>query len=418
MSLSISCFYQGPNFFPKLHNYQTGRPVSLPTMQEAPVIVVGAGASGLAASACLTRHSIPYILLEREDCYAALWQKYTYDRLHLHLRKQVCQLPHMPFPPSYPHYVPRKQFIQYLDDYVNHFHIRPCYQRAVELAQYDEAHNLWRIQARNRNSGEVEHYAGRFLVVASGETAEPRVPETEGLDTFKGKVLHSTGYKNGEQFKDERVLVVGSGNSGMEIALDLANYGARPSIIARSPVHFMNRDMMHYASLLLRYMSRSTVENLLVMWSRIMYGDLTKYGLPWPREGPFTMKLKYGKFPIIDVGTVQKIRSGEIQVLQAEIERIRGKEVVLKDGKSLPFDSIVFCTGFKGSTHKWLKGDDYLLKEDGLAKQAYPNHWKGRNGLYCVGLSQMGFRGAGLDAQKIADDIASLLQSHSHKTST
>lgn len=205
-------------------------------MREAAAIVVGAGTSGLAASACLTRHSIPYILLEREDCYASLWQKYAYDRVHLHLRKEVCQLPHLPFPPSYPHYVPKKEFILYLNDYVNHFHIHPFYHRAVELAQYDEAHNQWRVKVRNQNSGEVEDYAGRFLVVASGETAEPRVPEIEGLDTFKGKVLHSTGYKNGKEFQDERVLVVGSGNSGMEIALDLANYGARPSIIVRSPV--------------------------------------------------------------------------------------------------------------------------------------------------------------------------------------
>ncbi|KAI9080230.1 hypothetical protein K1719_037624 [Acacia pycnantha] len=380
-------------------------------MQEAAVIVVGAGTSGLAATACLKRRSIPHILLEREDCYASLWQKYSYDRVHLHLRKQFCELPHMPFPPSYPHYVPKKQFIQYLDDYVNHFHIRPSYHRAVELAHYDDTHHLWRVKARNRNSGEVEDYAGRCLVVASGETAEPRVPEIEGLDSFKGKILHSTGYKNGKEFQDERVLVVGSGNSGMEIALDLVNYGARPSIIVRSPVHILTRDMMHYASVLLKYLPPSTVENLLMISSRVVFGDLTKYGLPWPSEGPFTMKLKYGKFPIIDLGTIQKIKSGDIKVLGAEIERIRGKEVVFKDGKSLAFESIVFCTGFKRSTHKWLEGGNDLLNEEGLANSKFPKHWKGKNGLYCVGLAQRGFFGAGRDAENIADDIASLIQS-------
>ncbi|KAK4273163.1 hypothetical protein QN277_021617 [Acacia crassicarpa] len=383
-------------------------------MQEADVIVVGAGTSGLAASACLSRRSIPYILLEREDCHASLWQKYSYDRLHLHLRKEFCQLPHFPFPPSYPQYVPKKQFIQYLNDSVDHFHIRPFFHRAVELAQYDDAHHLWRVKARNRNSGEVEDYAGRFLVVASGETAEPRVPEIEGLDSFKGKILHSTGYKNGEEFQDESVLVVGSGNSGMEIALDLVNYGARPSIIVRSPVHILPRDVMHYASVLVKYLPPSTVEKLVMTSSRIVFGDLTKYGLPWPSEGPFTMKRKYGKFPIIDVGAIQKIKSGDIQVLGAEIERIRGNEVVFKDGKSLGFDSIVFCTGFKRSTHKWLKGGEDLLDEHGMATSKFPNHWKGKNGLYCVGLAQWGFRGANGDAEKIADDVASLLQSQSN----
>lgn len=93
-------------------------------------------------------------------------------------------------------------------------------------------------------SGEVQEYDGRFLVVASGETAEPRLPEVQGLEgfNFKGKVIHSTAYKNGKEFSGEHVLVVGSGNSGMEIALDLANHAAKPSIIVRSPVC-----MIHYS---------------------------------------------------------------------------------------------------------------------------------------------------------------------------
>ncbi|TKY61835.1 indole-3-pyruvate monooxygenase YUCCA10 [Spatholobus suberectus] len=378
------------------------------TMQEARVIIIGAGTSGIATAACLTKQSIPYILLEREDCFASLWQKYTYDRLHLHLRKQVCELPHFPFPKSYPHYVPRKQFIEYLGNYLKHFDINPLYQRAVELAEYD-GKGIWKVKAENRSSGRVEEYAGRFLVVASGETAEPRVPQVEGLESFNGKVIHSTGYKNGKGFKGEHVLVVGSGNSGMEIALDLANFGAKPSIIVRSPVHFMSRDMMYYASLMLKYLSLSTVEKLVVLVSRIVYGDLSEYGIPFPSEGPFTMKLKYGKFPIIDLGTVKKIKSGEIQVLPAEIESIRGNEVLFRDGKSHPFDTIIFCTGFKRSTQKWLTGGDDLLNEDGFPKPSYPNHWKGPNGLYCVGLARRGFFGANLDAQNVANDIASLI---------
>nr|KYP71624.1 hypothetical protein KK1_010891 [Cajanus cajan] len=141
-------------------------------------------------------------------------------------------------------------------------------------------------------------------------------------------------------------------------------------------VHFLSRDMMYYASLMLKYLSLSTVEKLLVFVSRIVYGDLSDYGIPFPTEGPFTMKMKYGKFPIIDLGTVKKIKSGEIQVLPAEIE----------------------CIG----------GDD-LLNEDGFPKPSYPNHWKGQNGLYCVGLSRRGFFGANMDAQNVANDIVSLI---------
>ncbi|KAK5793464.1 hypothetical protein PVK06_034612 [Gossypium arboreum] len=96
-------------------------------MEETVVIIVGAGPAGLATSACLNRLSIPNIVLEREDCYASLWKKRSYDRLKLHLPKQFCHLPYMDFSPNAPTYVPRKGFIYYLDNYVSHFGITPRY---------------------------------------------------------------------------------------------------------------------------------------------------------------------------------------------------------------------------------------------------------------------------------------------------
>ena len=107
-------------------------------MEEQVAIIVGSGPSGLATAACLNHLSIPYIILEREDCFASLWKKYSFDRLHLHLGKQFCELPHMSFPSSYPTYMPKNMFAQYLDDYVSHFKISPLYQRNVEFAEYNE----------------------------------------------------------------------------------------------------------------------------------------------------------------------------------------------------------------------------------------------------------------------------------------
>lgn len=211
------------------------------------VIMVGAGTSGLATAACLSLQSIPYVILERENCYASIWKKYSYDRLRLHLAKQFCQLPHLPFPSSYPMFVSRAQFIEHLDHYVSHFNIVPSirYQRSVESASYDEATNMWNVKASNLLSpGRVieEYYSGRFLVVASGETTNPFTPDIRGLSSFcssatgTGEVIHSTQYKNGKPYGGKNVLVVGSGNSGMEIALDLANHAAKTSLVIRSPV--------------------------------------------------------------------------------------------------------------------------------------------------------------------------------------
>ncbi|CAK9175897.1 unnamed protein product [Ilex paraguariensis] len=373
--------------------------------QQQPVaIVVGAGPSGLATAACLKHLSIPYIILEREDCFASLWKKYSYDRLHLHLAKQFCELPHISFPSTYPTYVPKKEFLHYLDEYVSHFQINPLYKRSVESAIYDEGSEKWDVKAMNLSSGEIEEYSGRFLVVATGETADTFIPDVEGLNTFTGEVIHSTRYKNGEKFRDRNVLVVGSGNSGMEIALDVSNFGAKTSIVVRSPVHVASREMIHMGLFLLKYIRHTLVDSLLVLLGKLSYGDLTKYGIERPQEGPFSMKVKYGKYAVIDRGTIKKIKSGEIQVLPA-ISSIKNNVVVFENGKSHPFDTIVFATGFKRSTNKWLKGDDYLLNDDGIAKPSFPNNWKGKKGLYCAGLARRGLYGAALDAQNIANDI-------------
>ncbi|KAG5564539.1 hypothetical protein RHGRI_000649 [Rhododendron griersonianum] len=265
------------------------------------VIIIGAGPSGLATAASLTRLSIPYIILEREDCSASLWKKKSYDRLHLHLPKQYCQLPHIPFPTNFPKYVPKNQFLQYLDSYATHFHITPKFNRLVESARFDESIEKWRVVARNVGSGEAEEYSGRFLVVATGKSEE-FVPVVEGLGGFTGEVIHSTGYKSGEKYRERRVLVVGCGNSGMEIAFDLA-------------IHILSKEMNYWGIELEKYLPFSTVESLVVLLSKLWYGGLEKYGIQRPNEGPFTLKKKYGKFPLIDSsGTYNKIKSGEIQV--------------------------------------------------------------------------------------------------------
>ncbi|KAH7850138.1 hypothetical protein Vadar_028433 [Vaccinium darrowii] len=379
--------------------------------QEPVAIIVGAGTSGLAVSACLNRLSIPNIILEREDCFASIWKKKAYNRLHLHLPKQYCELPHMPFPKTFPSYIPLKNFIQYINDYVSHFNIKPVYHKLVESASYDDVAGKWRVKVQNTGGSEevVEEYSGRFLVVASGETSDEFVPEVKGMDSFRGEVVHSTKYKSGEKYRGKRVLVVGSGNSGMEIAFDLTLHGAKTSIVVRSPVHILSRGMVYLRFAMMKYgIPFAAVEYFMVLLSKLRYGDLTKYGIQRPKEGPFSLKENYGKYPVIDVGTCDKIKSGEIKVLPA-VASIRGDEVEFVNGNSHPFDAIIFATGFKRSTNKWLKGDNYLLNEDGIPKPKYPDHWKGENGLYCAGLSRRGLYGAGMDAQNIANDIKSSL---------
>lgn len=200
-------------------------------------VIVGAGPSGLAVGACLKEEGVPCVILERSDCIASLWQKRTYDRLKLHLPKQFCQLPKFPFPEHYPEYPSKRQFIEYLESYAKQFDLTPQFNECVQSAKYDEFCRLWRVKTVSADGAEVE-YICQWLVVATGENAERVVPEIDGLKEFGGEVVHACDYKSGEKFRGKKVVVVGCGNSGMEVSLDLCNHDAQPSMVCRSAVSY------------------------------------------------------------------------------------------------------------------------------------------------------------------------------------
>lgn len=212
-------------------------------------VIVGAGPSGLAVAAGLKRQGVPFIILERANCIASLWQNRTYDRLKLHLPKQFCELPYFPFPDDFPEYPTKYQFINYLESYAKHFEISPRFNESVQSGKYDETCGLWRIKTvmipgagdgdeDEDGSNSVIEYICRWLIVATGENAEKIVPEFEGFNEFSGNVIHACDYKSGEDFEGKRVLVVGCGNSGMEVSLDLCYHNAIPSMVVRNSVCF------------------------------------------------------------------------------------------------------------------------------------------------------------------------------------
>ncbi|XP_050364227.1 probable indole-3-pyruvate monooxygenase YUCCA11 [Argentina anserina] len=365
-------------------------------MEEIQVVIISAGPAGLATSACLNRLNISNVLLEREDCYASLWNKRSYDRLKLHLAKQFCELPYKPFPENAPTYVPRKYFIQYIDTYVSTFQINPLYHRNVETAFYEEDVGKWCILVNNTKF--------KFVAVATGENSGGYLPQTKGLSSFKGEIIHSSEYGNGNKYCGKNVLVVGSGNSGMEIAYDLSNSGANTSIVVCSPVHVLTKEIVFLGMVLSKYFPVKIVDGIVLFLTKWKYGNLSKYGIQNPTMGPFYIKQNKGHSPIIDVGTIEKIKSGEIQVLPF-IANIEGNEVQFENGYLECYDAIVFATGYKSTVLKWLKDENDLFSENGMPKKPFPKHWKSQKGLYCAGFSSRGLFGISRDAQNIANDI-------------
>ncbi|XP_043699163.1 indole-3-pyruvate monooxygenase YUCCA6-like [Telopea speciosissima] len=389
--------------FGKKMDKSTGRCVWVP----GPVIV-GAGPSGLATAACLKERGIQSVILERDGCIASLWQLKTYDRLRLHLPKQFCELPLMPFPPSFPTYPAKEQFLEYLESYAKVFDISPVFNETVKNAEYDQSLGFWQVKTVGLKEEETE-YVCRWLVVATGENAEAVLPEIEGLREFIGPKVHTSQYKNGKTLDGKKVLVVGCGNSGMEVCLDLCNYNARPSLVVRDAVHVLPREMLGKSTFglsmwLIKWFPVRLVDRFLLLVSRLLLGDTSRFGLYRPTIGPLELKSMTGKTPVLDVGTLSKIKSGEIKVCRS-IKRLTCHAAEFVDGEIEDFHAIIFATGYKSNVPTWLKDRDLFSEEDGYPKKPYPNGWKGECGLYTVGFTKRGLMGASMDARRIAQDI-------------
>ncbi|XP_050363876.1 probable indole-3-pyruvate monooxygenase YUCCA5 [Argentina anserina] len=376
-------------------------------------VIVGAGPSGLATAACLRDQGVPFEVLERADCIASLWQSRTYDRLKLHLPKSFCQLPKLPFPDSFPEYPTRRQFIEYLESYAKHFEINPKFNSCVQSARYDETSGFWRVNTVSTIGStrtEVE-YICRWLIVATGENAECVVPDIEGLCQFGGEVVHASEYKSGEKYKGQKVLVVGCGNSGMELSLDLCNHNASPSMVVRSSVHVLPREIygkstFELAVLLLKWLPVWLADKLLLLFSWLILGSIEKYGLNRPSVGPMELKNTQGKTPVLDIGALDKIKSGGIKVVPG-IKRFSFGCVELVDGEVLDIDAVVLATGYRSNVPSWLQEGEFFSKS-GFPKQPFPHGWKGNAGLYAVGFTRRGLSGASCDAMRIAQDIGNV----------
>ncbi|KAL6596172.1 hypothetical protein ACP70R_047536 [Stipagrostis hirtigluma subsp. patula] len=343
--------------------------------EETIVLIVGAGPTRLTTAACLTQLSIPYGIVKREDCSVSLWRNRAYDRLKLHLAKEFCELSHMSYPKDAPTYIPKDQFVNNLDNYIDCFNIQPRYHTAIESCMYDEGRKCWASMARHMVTSMVVKYKARFLVVTSGENSAENIPMIPGLNYFPGEVIHSSRYKSGSTYSRKNVLVVGCGNFGMEIAYDLAAHGANTSIVVRSPVHVMTKELIRLGMTLVQYLPVNVVDSLVLTMSNFVFGDLSRHGIVRPKIGPLLLKSNTGRSAVIGVGTV-----GLIKRVLGGISKITGNIVEFEGRDERAFDAIIFATGYRSTANNWLKKGESMLNDDGMPKKRFPNHWKGANG--------------------------------------
>jgi putative flavoprotein involved in K+ transport len=309
---------------------------------DADVVVAGAGPAGLAAAAALRRRGLEPVVLERGDAVGAAWRG-RYDALHLHTARSLSGLPYAGIPREHGRWVARDGLVQYLEEYAHRFAIHPRYGVAVE--RVDRENSGWLV---GTSEGPLR---ARAVVVATGYSKTPFLPDWSGLAEYARPVVHSSDYRNAEPYRGLDMLVAGCGNSGAEIALDLLEGGVRRVRIAvRTPPSIFRRDTLGIPSqpigILLWRLPPRLVNPIARGLRRLTIPDLGEHGLPTPAVGPYTQFLESGTVPILDTGIVAAVRTGRIEVV-AGIEGFDGDEVVLFGGDRVRPDAVVAATGYR-----------------------------------------------------------------------
>lgn len=273
----------------------------------AQIIIVGGGAAGLSTAGALKAVGLKSLILDERLEVGASWAE-RYDALRLHTVRRYSGLARYRIPKNYPQYLSKIQFIDYLRDYSDHFNLNIRWNCNVTKITRDSGFYIesnqgtWRAQA---------------VVVACGHFGQPVRPDWEGRDVFAGNLIHSIEYTNPAPFADKRVLVVGSGNSGAEIAGELAASNTQHVAISiRTPPPVVPRDFLgtpvQVFGLLLAQLPPRMADTIGKTIAAFATGDLTRYGLPPAAWQPFSAK----RIPIIDVGFIKQLKRGQLHIRQ------------------------------------------------------------------------------------------------------
>jgi cation diffusion facilitator CzcD-associated flavoprotein CzcO len=370
-------------------------------------IIIGAGPAGLACTATMRGAGLTVTVLEKADSVGSAWRRH-YDRLHLHTDRNHSALPGMGMPPAYPAYPSRMQVIEYLESYAARFDIRPVFGTEVLCLRRDGAQ--WRADT------EQGPIAAPIAVVATGIASAPYRPSWPGSEAYRGATVHSSDYRNPAPYLGKRVLVVGMGNSGGEIALDLAQAGVNVALAVRGPVQLLPRDLLGLPiltwAILYQHLPARLVDTINAPILRLALGSFEKLGLRRAAKGPRQMIDEDGRVPMIDVGTLGKIRDGSIKV-RGGIDRLTSEGVVFDDGKNESFEAIVLATGFRPDLRRLIPDVEGVF--DAHGRPRVTGAATDVPGLYFCGqtVSPTGqLREIGLEAERLASAARQYLARH------
>jgi cation diffusion facilitator CzcD-associated flavoprotein CzcO len=339
------------------------------------VLVVGGGQAGLSIAARLGQLGVDTLIVDREARIGDNWRK-RYHALTLHNQVHVNHLPYMPFPPNWPSYIPKDKLAGWFEAYAEAMELNFWTGTEFERGTWDEAARRWSVVLR-RADGTRRELRPRHVVMATGVSGIPSLPEIPSLRSFKGEVLHSSQYEDGEAWRGKRALVIGTGNSGHDIAQDLHASGAEVTLVQRSPTLIVNVEpaaQLPYAlydegipledcdlvttsvPLALARRSHQLITEQAKKLDRELLAGLERVGfkLDYGEDGT-GWQFKYltrGGGYYFNVGCSDLVVAGEIALLQfADIEGFVAQGARLRSGATVGADLVVLATGYKGQEH-------------------------------------------------------------------
>ena len=335
------------------------------------VIVVGAGQAGLSIAARLGALGVDTLVIDRQARVGDNWRK-RYHSLTLHNEVHVNHLPFMPFPPTWPVFIPKDKLANWFEAYVEGLELNVWTGTELAGGAYDGAERRWRVTLRRRHDGAERTMRPRHLVFATGVSSIPKTPKLPGLDGFAGTVMHSGAYTSGAAWRGRRALVLGTGNSGHDVAQDLHASGAQVSLVQRSPTYIVGikeaqrvyaiyaegppmedcdllatsfpypvlKRSYQLSTAVSREADKPLLDRLEARGFRLTFGE--------DDTGFQMMYLRRGGGYYFNVGCSDLVADGEVGLLQyADIERFVPEGALLRDGRAVPAELLVLATGYE-----------------------------------------------------------------------
>ena len=309
------------------------------------ILIIGAGPAGLAMAKELKLKNIDYDQIEKHSDVGGLWDidnpgSPLYESAHFISSKTLSAFPDYPMPKNYPDYPSRKQILSYIKDYAHHFGLYKNVKfktYAKSLLQSED--NSWSVEL---STGEIKNY--KKVICATGMQWDPVKPDIPG--NFSGKIIHSVEYRNSNELKDKRVLIVGGGNSACDIACDVGRVTEQTFLSVRRGYWFIPKHVFGIPSDVfaengpkLPMILQQKIFGLLL---RVLNGNVTRLGLPKPDHKLFETH------PTLNTEILQRLQHGDV-IAKPDIKELSGNEVIFSDGTNEKIDVIILATGYKHS---------------------------------------------------------------------